>query len=97
MMRVEIADATAALAHYARKARESPVLVTQRGKPVAALMAVTAEDWEDLVVGSHPGFLRLIEQSRQACPASRGIPLEEIKRKYGIKTRRPSSRRRPKR
>lgn len=84
MMRVEMADATASLSEYAKKARKEPVVVMQRGKPVAALLPVTEDDWEDFVVGTHPGFLALIERSRARFRAGHGIPLEEIRRKYGL-------------
>lgn len=87
MRRVEMAEATGSLSDYAREARHEPVVVIQDGKPVAALMAVTEDDWEDLVVGTHPGFIALIERSRELCPTGEGIPLDEVKRKYGIRTR----------
>lgn len=86
MMRVEMAEATGSLSDYARKARKEPVVVMQRGKPVAALMALSEDDWEDLLVGTHPDFIALIERSREQCPTGQGIPLGQIKRKYGIKS-----------
>lgn len=87
MMRVEMADATGSLSDYARKARKEPVVVMERGKPVAALLALSEDDWEDFLVGTHPGFIALMERSRKRCPTGQGIPLEEIKRKYGLATK----------
>jgi len=81
-----MAEATGPLSEYAREARHEPVVVVQNGRPVAALMAVNDDDWEDLVVGRHPAFIALIERSREDCPAGQGIPLAEIKRKHGIRT-----------
>jgi prevent-host-death family protein len=84
MMRVEWADATGSLSEYARKARKEPVVVTRRGKPVAVLQSVTDEDWENLVVSSHPTFIRLMERSYERYKPGMGIPLEEIEREFGL-------------
>jgi len=85
MMRVEMSKATASLSEYARRARREPVIVMRGGKPLAALMPIDGDDWEDLVVASHPRFLALIARSRERQKPGEGIPLDEIKRKYGIK------------
>ena len=89
MTRVEIADATASLSEYTRKMRNEPVVVTRRGRPVAALMPLSEEDWEDLVVGTHPAFVRFMRRSRARYKPGTGVPLEEIRRKHGIKPRAP--------
>lgn len=87
MLRVEMSDATGSLSDYARKARKQPVVVTRRGRPVAALMALSEDDWEDFVVPRHPGFVELLRRSRATCPTGEGIPLDEIKRQHGIRSR----------
>jgi hypothetical protein len=52
MKTVEIHDATAPLADYARQARKEAVMVTFRGKPFATVMSVPkGADWESLAVG----------------------------------------------
>jgi prevent-host-death family protein len=90
--RVEIADATASLSEYARALRRQPVVVMRRGKPVAALMPIDENDWEDMVVGTHPAFIALIERSRARYKAGQGVSFAEIKRKYGIRSK-PARRR----
>ncbi len=87
MKRVEMADATAPLQDYARGVSREPLVVMRRGKPVAALIPLDEGKWEDMVVSTHPGFIDLIERSRARQKPGHGIPLEEIKRKYGIRTR----------
>jgi prevent-host-death family protein len=82
---IEMAEATGALSGYARQARRGPVVVMRRGKPVAALVPLDAEQWEDFVVSTHPGFLDLIERSRASFRAHGGIPLEDIEREFGVK------------
>jgi prevent-host-death family protein len=100
MMRVEMAEATASLGDYTKKARRGPVIVTQRGRPIAALTALDANDWEDLIVSTDPRFVALITRSRSLHKPGTGTPLEEIRVRYGLQatarrpTRRRSSRRR---
>ena len=85
MKTVEMAEATGALSEYAKRVRKDPVVVMRRGKPVAALVPLDVEEWEDFVVSTHPKFLAIIEQSRASYKAQGGIPLEEIEREFGLK------------
>jgi len=78
MTRVELTEATAPLADYARKARRGPVLLTRRGRPVAMLRLLTEEEREDYLVSTHPGFVELMRRSREKCPPGAGIPLEKV-------------------
>ena len=95
MRRVEMAEATASLQDYARTVRREPLVVMRSGKPVAALMPLDEGEWEDMVVSTHPAFIALIERSRARQKPGQGIPLEEIKRKYGIETQPARKRPRP--
>jgi antitoxin (DNA-binding transcriptional repressor) of toxin-antitoxin stability system len=89
MKTVEMAQATAPLSEYARKARREAVVVTLRGKPVATVMAVPpGADWESLAVGSHPRFQEIMERSRIAHRVQGGISPDEMRSYFGIKPRR---------
>ena len=90
MMRtVELEQATAPLAHYARRAGREGVVVTLRGKPMATLMAVPkGADWESIAIGMHPKFLAIMERSRRAHREQGGISPDEMRRYFGIKRRR---------
>ncbi len=85
MKTVEMAEATGALSEYAKQARKDPVVVTQRGKPVAAVVPLGADAWEDFVVSTHPKFLEIIQRSRASYKAHGGIPLGAIEREFGLK------------
>lgn len=64
MKTVEMAEATASLSEYARKAGKETLIVMRKGKPVAALMPVDAHtDLENLVVTTHPTFQAIMERS----------------------------------
>ena len=94
MTRVELTEATAPLADYARKARRGPVLLTRRGRPVAMLRLLTDEEREDYLVSTHPGFVELMRRSREKSPPGAGIPLEKVEMEFAADAPRPARRRR---
>lgn len=87
MRAVEIGDAKRPLSEYAKQAHEEPVLVTRRGKPYVVVVRAERLDLEDLAVSTNPEFITMMERSRRLWKPGTGIPLEEIRRRYGIKPR----------
>ena len=85
MKTVEIAEATAPLSEYARRARKDTVVVTRRGKPVAAVVPLDSDDWEDFVVSQDPGFIEVIKRSEARYKTEGGVSLEKMRRKYAHK------------
>ncbi len=94
MKTVEVNDATAPLADYARRARRSTVVVMRRGKPLAAIVPLDTDDWEDFIVSQDPGFVEVIRRSEARHKAEGGISLEEMRRKYGLRAKTPRKSRR---
>jgi prevent-host-death family protein len=90
---VEMAEATAPLSEYVRRARKGAVVVTRRGKPLAAVVPLDSDDWEDFVVSQDPGFIEVIKRSEARYKAEGGISLDQMRRKYAIKPARRSRRR----
>jgi prevent-host-death family protein len=83
--RVEVADATESLATYIRKAAGSgPVVVTDDGKPVAALVMLEHTDLETVALSSDPEFLELIRSSRARHAQEGGLSSAEVRRRLGI-------------
>lgn len=87
MKTVELECATAPLADYAREARRSTVVVTRRGRPLAAVVPLDRVDWEDFVVSQDPKFLALLERSRASFKKHGGIPLESIEAEFSLPPR----------
>ena len=85
MRTVEISEATASLSDYAREARKGTLVVTRRGKPVAAVVPVEGMDLESLSLSTSPDFIALIERSRASYRESGGVSLREVRAKYGVK------------
>jgi len=94
MKTLEMSQATGELSSYAGQVRKEPVIVTRRGKPVMALVSIENADLETVSLSTDPRFIALIERSRALYKPGTGIPLEEIRRKYGLepKSRRKSAR-----
>ena len=85
MKTLELGKATAPLAQYVRGIKKGPVIVTARGKPVAALIYITGDDLESAALSTHPKFLAMLEESLARLRAEGGISSEEMRRRLGLK------------
>jgi prevent-host-death family protein len=94
MKSVAITDANRALADYAREAQHETLVVTRRGKPMAAVVPIRGVDLESLAVATNPDFIALIARARARFKETGGFSLEEMKRRWGggQALRRPSRR-----
>ncbi len=59
-----------------RIAARDVVVITRRGKPVAALQGVTEEDLEDLLLERSETFWTMIEKARKG----KSVPLESVRK-----------------
>jgi antitoxin (DNA-binding transcriptional repressor) of toxin-antitoxin stability system len=83
MKTLEVAQATAPLADYARDMKNEPLILTMNGTPVAALIPLENADIETVTLSTHPQFLELIERSRTRQKTEGGISSEEMCRRLG--------------
>jgi antitoxin YefM len=90
MKTLEMTEAKGDLASYAKQVRGEPVVVTNHGRPVMALLSIENADLETVTLSNDPRFIAMIERSRARYKAGSGIPLEEIRRKYGLRRKRPA-------
>jgi prevent-host-death family protein len=79
---VEATKATATLAEYAAEIESGPVIVTSKGKPVAALVPIENADLESVSLSTNREFLDLIERSRARSRKEGGIPNDEMRRRF---------------
>jgi prevent-host-death family protein len=84
MKTIEVTKATLPLADYTKKVQEEPVIVTTRGKPVAALVSISNADIETVSLSNNPKFLDLIERSRVRQKSEGGISTKEMCRRLKI-------------
>ncbi len=89
MKSLGIKQATAPLAEYVRAVGDGPVIVSVKGKPVAALISLANTDWETVRLSSHPAFLALIQRSRARQKKEGGISSSELRRRLGIQPAKP--------
>jgi prevent-host-death family protein len=85
MKKMEMEKATAPLFEYARDVRKHPVILTVKGKPVAALVSIENADAETVSLSTNPRFLAVIERSRARHRAEGGISSAEMRRRLGLK------------
>ncbi|MCI0438885.1 MAG: type II toxin-antitoxin system Phd/YefM family antitoxin [Chloroflexi bacterium] len=79
---LEVSDATAPLSEYIRGIEDEPVIVTVKGKPVAAIVSIENADIETASLSANPRFLALIERSRARLRERGGISSEDMRRKF---------------
>jgi prevent-host-death family protein len=85
MRTLDVTKATGPLADYAREIKKGPVLLTRRGKPVAALVSVRNADAETLTLSTSPLFMTLIDRSRSRLKSEDSVSQGEIRSRLNIK------------
>jgi prevent-host-death family protein len=85
MRTIDIGKATGSLAHYARRTRKGPMILTSKGRPVAALVSMNSLDLESFSLSTNPEFIAIIERSRARHHTEGGISSAEMRRRLGIK------------
>ena len=85
MNTIELVQATASLAEYAQCVSQGPLIVTVKGKPTAALVAIENADAETVTLSTNPQFIALIERARVRQAAEGGISSAEMRRRLGLK------------
>jgi prevent-host-death family protein len=89
MRRIELADATEALSDYVRNVGKGPVLVVKRGKPVAAVVPMSADEWEDYVVTHNAPLVESTRRAMERFSSQGGSSLEDVMRRFRHTPRRP--------
>ena len=79
MKTIKLSQASRPLAEYARELNDITVL-TENGKPVAAIVPLQGVDRETLALSGHPEFLALIARSRADFAAGRSLSLAEMRK-----------------
>jgi|SoiMethySBSTD1v2_1073268.scaffolds.fasta_scaffold683678_2 prevent-host-death family protein len=80
MKTIKLASASRSLAEYMRELDDQIVVVTDRNKPVAAVVPLKNVDRESLALSSHPEFLEIIAKSRRQFAAGKILSLDEMRR-----------------
>lgn len=84
MNTIEIEDAKDSLRNYAERLKDDPIVITDHGRPVAALLSLHNTDIETAKLSTNPEFLSLIERSRRRQTTEGGISSQEMRKRLGI-------------
>ncbi|MGD9890301.1 MAG: type II toxin-antitoxin system prevent-host-death family antitoxin [Dehalococcoidia bacterium] len=84
MKKIELAEAGAALAEYVREHSDDPVILTEGGQPVAAVISLGRVDWETISLSTNPRFQAILERSRERRRVEGGISHEELVRRLDL-------------
>jgi hypothetical protein len=87
MKKIEITDATSSLGQYARELTEEPLVLTEGGHAVAALLPVDDADVESLTLSLRPKFQAIIEQARAEYRSGASLSADEVRRELGLAAR----------
>ena len=91
MKTISLSKASRPLAEYAADLGGEIVVLTQRNRPVAAIVPLKPSDRESVALSGHPEFLELIARSRADVRSGRVASLEEMRRLFPVE--RPPNRR----
>lgn len=82
MTTLDLNAATRRLSDYASELTDAPLVLTQDGKVVAALVKVDQDDLDSLALAENPQFLRLLERSRRSLHEHSGFTSDELRREF---------------
>lgn len=84
MKTIEMDDAHESLGKYAGREKDLPIVVTDHGRPVAALLPVPNADLETISLSTNPKFIAMIERSRERQTKEGGLSSDEMRRRLGV-------------
>jgi len=80
MRTIEISTASKPLADYAREIGGEMIILTDKDRPIAAIVSLENVDRESLSLGVNPKFLEIIKRAEDEFKAGKTLSLEEMKR-----------------
>jgi antitoxin (DNA-binding transcriptional repressor) of toxin-antitoxin stability system len=84
MRNVEATQANESLGQSARNLAGEPIVVTEDGVPIAALMPIDELDLESVALGNNPRFMAILEEARAQCQQGLGLSSETVRRELGL-------------
>jgi hypothetical protein len=79
---IEKDSAQESLANYVDHIGDTPLMITEGGKPVAVLIPTDDADAETIALSLDPKFRALIERSRQHDLTEKRLSSEEVRRLF---------------
>lgn len=100
MKTIKLSQASRPLAEYATELTDQVVVLTDRNRPIAAIVPLKRVDRESILLSGHPEFLKIIARSRAEFRRGETMSLQEMRAAFAGRSpnRRlqpPKARRRP--
>lgn len=86
MRTIKLSAASRSLAEYARELTEEIVVLTDRNRPVAAVVPLRGINPEGIRLSGHPTFLKIVSRSRAEIRRGRTVSLADMKAAFGPKS-----------
>ncbi len=84
MKTIELDKATEPLSVYALQAATGPIVVTDHGKVIAAMIPANEEDIETLALGENARFMDIIQAARAEALAGHTLSADAVRRELGL-------------
>jgi antitoxin (DNA-binding transcriptional repressor) of toxin-antitoxin stability system len=84
MRNIDVTQANDSLGQSVRQLAGEPLVVTEDGVPIAALLPIDEFDLESLALGSNPRFMAILEEVRAQCRQGLGLTPETVRRELGL-------------
>jgi prevent-host-death family protein len=85
MKTIELNEANAPLSDYAANTRNGALVVTNKGKPVFALVSLKGMDFETLSLSGNPKFMKIVDDSRKSIEREGAISSDEMRRRLALR------------
>lgn len=83
MKTLDVAKATGTLAEYMEQVERGYLVLTRKGKPIAALVSLPEDtDLESLSLSTNPEFMAILEKSRESLRRNGGVSSEAMRRRF---------------
>ena len=84
MKTIKLSTASGTLAEYAADLAGEIVVLTERNRPVAAIVPLKGLDRESIALSGHPEFLKIIRRSRAEFRRGQTISLADMKAAFAV-------------
>ena len=84
MRNIEVTQANDSLGQSVRHLAGEPLVVTEDGVPIAALVPIDELDLEALALGENPRLMAILEEARSQCRQGQGLTSEAVRRELGL-------------
>jgi antitoxin (DNA-binding transcriptional repressor) of toxin-antitoxin stability system len=84
MKTMDVSQATNSLGQYARELEQEPLVLTERGHAIAALVPMDDADLESLALSLNSKFEAVIERARAQYRSGASLSADEVRRELEI-------------